>query len=442
MQFTFIDLFAGIGGFHGALSALGGKCVWASELDPEAAIVYEKNWDLEPEGDIVPLTDPKVSEAIPAHDVLAAGFPCQPFSKSGKQHGFRDSTRGTLFFNICQILERRRPTIVFLENVRNLAGPRQRETWRTIVEELRNLGYAVSDEPTVFSPHLLPPELGGAPQVRERVFIFGVQVGRDRAWEMTDLPTVVKNAPRDGFDPQSWDIQKYLTDDREIEDLDKFRLSASEIRWIEAWDDFVMTLREDGVSRLPGFPIWADHLRARMPRGYRDLPSWKIDFLEKNKNLYVDHRAAIDSWLTRWEGLAGFPLSRRKLEWQAQDMESLWDCVMHLRPSGIRAKRPTYLPALVAITQTSIYGPRRRRITPDEAKLLQGLPHDFEFGEQSHAASYKQLGNGVSVGAAKYVFENGVKLFQDELLQSARHLAGISRRVGRPAPRKKLSRSA
>ena len=182
MPFTFIDLFAGIGGFHAALSAVGGKCVWASEIDEAASRVYAENWGLKPSGDIRAFTDPKVTSAIPPHDVLVAGFPCQPFSKSGHQLGFRDTTRGTLFFNICQILEARRPAVVFLENVRNLAGPRQRETWTTIIRELRNLGYRVPDEPTIFSPNLLPPELGGTPQVRERVFIVGIYVGSERAW--------------------------------------------------------------------------------------------------------------------------------------------------------------------------------------------------------------------------------------------------------------------
>jgi len=409
MSFRFIDLFAGIGGFHGALSALGGTCVWASEIDEAAASVYEANWSLRPAGDIVPLTDPSVSKSIPRHDVLVAGFPCQPFSKSGKQQGFRDSTRGTLFFNICQILEARRPAIVFLENVRNLAGPRQVETWSTIVRELRNLGYKVSDAPTVFSPHLLPPEFGGAPQVRERVFIFGVYVGTERAWAESNIEPVISNGPKFGFDPQLWSIEDYLDADREITNIDSYRLTKAEIKWIDAWDDFVRVIREANAGeRLPGFPLWAEHFRDRLPNGYEKLPSWKVDFLKKNKAFYIRNREVIDGWFSRWNDLADFPPSRRKLEWQAQDEDSLWDCVMHLRPSGIRAKRPTYLPALVAITQTSIIGSRRRRITPAEAKRLQGFPEWFSFGGQRDSDSYKQLGNGVSVGAAAFVFRESV----------------------------------
>jgi DNA (cytosine-5)-methyltransferase 1 len=427
MTFTFIDLFAGIGGFHGALSSIGGECVWASEFDRQAATVYELNWGISPAGDIVPLTDPKVSKDIPKHDVLCAGFPCQPFSKSGKQRGFADSTRGTLFFNICQILEARKPKIVFLENVRNLAGPRQQDTWNTIISELRNLGYLVSDIPTVFSPHLLPESQGGRPQVRERVFIFGVYVGKKNANERRELDPLLFNEPIDGFDPMSWRIEDFLFEDSDIPNLVKYQLSDSEVRWIDAWDDFIRVIRNaNPVEKIPGFPLWADSFKLRLPVGYKDLPAWKINFLEKNRDFYRRYQDEIDAWKSRWNNLEDFPPSRRKLEWQAQETESLWQCVMHLRPSGIRAKRPTYLPALVAITQTSIIGTRKRRLTPHEAKRLQGLSDHFDFGVQSDAASYKQLGNGVSVGAARYVFLEGILRNREELGKSHPELVRIA----------------
>jgi DNA (cytosine-5)-methyltransferase 1 len=423
VQFKFIDLFAGIGGFHGALSAAGGEGIWSSEIDTKAAQIYELNWGLKPAGDIVELTDPSVSKAIPKHDVLAAGFPCQPFSKSGKQQGFRDTTRGTLFFNICQILEARKPAVVFLENVRNLAGPRQRDTWMTIIRELRNLGYRVSDIPTVFSPHLLPPSLGGAPQVRERVFILGTYVGKKRAWAESDVLPVVEHKPVGGFDPQKWDVRKILSKKPNQE----YRISDAEENWLLAWDDFVkMMLRERKGARLPGFPLWADDFVAK-PRIPKDTPEWKADFLRKNSAFYLEHKQSIDKWLKRWDGLKDFPPSRRKLEWQAQDERSIWDCVIHFRPSGIRVKRATYLPALVAITQTSIYGPERRRISPDEAKLLQGFPKSFKFDGQKDSDSYKQLGNAVSIGAAYYVFrqhvlkdEADIKKIAPELLRAVK----------------------
>src|SRR5688572_7413123 len=192
--FTFVDLFAGIGGFHAALSALGGECVYAVEKDPAAAAVYERNWKLPALGDIV--TDTTDQMRVPKHDVLAAGFPCQPFSKSGFQRGM-DEARGTLFWNICRVIEERRPSIVILENVRNIAGPRHTHEWEVIIRSLRDIGYQVSSTPAVFSPHLLPPRLGGRPQVRERVFIVGTHVGTERSCD--EVEPVVSNRPVGGW---------------------------------------------------------------------------------------------------------------------------------------------------------------------------------------------------------------------------------------------------
>jgi DNA (cytosine-5)-methyltransferase 1 len=160
--FKFIDLFSGVGGFHHALSSpeFGGECVLASDIEETCKQVYLSTW---PEmknggwvGDIRSLTLNEdgtdktmkvVDKLVPDHDVLCAGFPCQPFSKSGSQLGTLDSTRGTLFFDIMTIVKAKRPKFLILENVRNLAGPRHRETWATIVEAIRELNYRVSDEP-------------------------------------------------------------------------------------------------------------------------------------------------------------------------------------------------------------------------------------------------------------------------------------------------------
>lgn len=436
MSFTYVDLFAGIGGFHAALQALGGTCVFASEIDDPAVTVYERNWlqDLAPQGagtgvhgDITELAPETGTVQVPKHDVLAAGFPCQPFSKSGAQLGVRDKTRGTLFFNVLRILEERTPSLVLLENVRNLAGPRHRDTWETIIRSLRETGYKVSSTPTVFSPHLLPPEMGGTPQVRERVFIAAAYVGRQRALRETDVAPVLERAPVAGWDPDRWSITDtklqvaagapLLLDEKEIAYRESYALSERETRWIDAWDDFVQRMWEarEGV-RLPGFPLWCDHWVPIDTLVIRPgTPRWKADFLRKNAAFYSEHRSVIDAWLADWDDLQDFPPSRRKLEWQAQDTPCLWDCIMHFRPSGIRAKRPTYLPALVAITQTSVIGPRARRITPREAARLQGLPDWFDFGDQSDALTYRQLGNGVSVGVVYHVLREFVRQNRHEV---------------------------
>ncbi len=404
-MFSFVDLFAGVGGFHAALGALGGHGVFASEIDENAKRVYERNWGMEVAGDIIPLTEGHM--AVPAHDVLAAGFPCQPFSKSGHQRGM-DETRGTLFWNICRVLEERQPGVILLENVRNLAGPRHASTWNTIVATLRDLGYKVSGVPTVFSPHNLPRELGGRPQTRDRVFITGTYVGAERAWaESVDQP-LLPNKPVDGWDPQRWDLAADLPLQKDPAARMEYGLNRIETQWINVWDEFIHLVRPRLLGgKLPGFPLWADAFEAE-PRIDARTPDWKADFLRKNSAFYLAHREVLDPWLKKHEYLAQLPPSRRKLEWQAQEAAGLWDTVMHFRPSGIRAKKPTYVPALVAITQTSIIGELGRRVTPREAARLQGLPDWFDFGDQPDAATYKQMGNGVNVGAAYYVMRQHV----------------------------------
>lgn len=414
--FTFVDLFAGIGGFHAALSGFGGKCAYASEIDPAASAVYRRNWGLDPLGDLTEAAnDAMVS--VPAHDLLAAGFPCQPFSKSGAQRGM-DETRGTLYWSILRIIEERRPAVVLLENVRNLAGPRHEHEWQVIVETLREQRYRVSDTPAVFSPHLLPPEMGGRPQVRERVFITASRVD-DPAGDLTADP-VVAPRPVAGWDPHTWDLETDLLDpDHEAPGCE---LSDAERYWIDAWDEFVRWMWEEREGRrLPGFPLWAD---AWVHEDQLVLPvgtaSWKADFLRKNAAFYTSHQKLIDRWVKKWGVYTDkFPPSRRKLEWQAQDTPRLWDTVMHFRPSGIRAKRPTYLPALVAITQTSVIGPRERRLSPREAARLQGLPEWFDFGPQTAATTYRQLGNGVNVGAVWHVLRQHVVRDEEVLKRSA-----------------------
>jgi DNA (cytosine-5)-methyltransferase 1 len=417
-QFRFVDLFAGIGGFHAALSALGGECVYAVEIDAAAAAVYERNWGLDPLGDIT-VDATATAMNVPEHDVLAAGFPCQPFSKSGAQRGM-DEARGTLFWNIARIIEVRRPAVVLLENVRNLAGPRHLHEWAVIVKTLRDLGYRVADRPAVFSPHLLPPQEGGRPQVRERVFITATRL--DRAPTEVDtnvLPVAVPKA-QPGWDPQNWNLERDLPLDPDHH-AEGCELSSSERLWIDAWDDFVTLMWEAREGqRLPGFPIWADDWvlteDLQIPA---ETPKWKTTFLRKNADFYTAHKRLLDQWANRWGVYTDrFPPSRRKFEWQAQDTPRLWDCVMHMRPSGIRAKRATYLPALVAITQTSIIGSRERRLSPREAARLQGFADDYDFGTQPAAATYKQLGNAVNVGVVRHILREHIRRDSDILTRS------------------------
>jgi DNA (cytosine-5)-methyltransferase 1 len=160
-EFTFIDLFAGIGGFHIAGTQLGGKCVFACEIDEHAKVAYKHNYGIEPYGDIMTLDE----NNIPDHDILFAGFPCQPFSIIGSQMGFED-TRGTLFFEIVRILQAKRPSAFILENVKQLKTHDNGRTFKVVLRSLEKLGYDVY-------PTVLNALDYGLPQKRERTIIVG-----------------------------------------------------------------------------------------------------------------------------------------------------------------------------------------------------------------------------------------------------------------------------
>ena len=163
-KFKYIDLFSGIGGFHQAMEQLGGECILSSEIDSYAIDVYRDNYKEESGINIRDINE----KDIPDFDVLCAGFPCQSFSKAGKQLGFKDETKGTLFFDIERILLEKKPKYFILENVRNLVSHDHGNTYKVIVKHLKSAGYQLTKEPLIISPHQF-----GIPQLRERVVIVG-----------------------------------------------------------------------------------------------------------------------------------------------------------------------------------------------------------------------------------------------------------------------------
>jgi DNA (cytosine-5)-methyltransferase 1 len=173
-KFTFIDLFAGIGGFRIALESYDGKCVFSSDWDKHSQAVYKENFGEMPVGDITKIA----AKDIPPHNVLCAGFPCQAFSISGKQKGFED-TRGTLFFDVARIVKYHKPEILFLENVKNFAKHDGGKTLEVVLSTLKDIGYNVFHK-------VLNASHYGAPQSRERVYFVGFR--KDLGVENFDFP--------------------------------------------------------------------------------------------------------------------------------------------------------------------------------------------------------------------------------------------------------------
>lgn len=411
MAFTFIDLFAGIGGFHAALEPMGGECVFVSEIDLAASSIYAKNWlkknKISISGDIQELTK-NVKKNIPKHDVLTAGFPCQPFSKSGHQLGVNEA-RGTLFYNILQIIEDRKPKIILLENVRNLVGPKHYKDYLIIIKLLRRLGYAVSDEPTILSPHEIPTHFGGTPQHRDRVFIGAIRVGEKRARELNDLGPLLERQPFKKYGEIIWDINKTLNDyGVNLEDK-KVKISREKISALKMWDEFLNMYREVNNSNPPGFPLWSDYWVTRKNiKISQSVPEWKKQFILRNIEIYEINAKWINTWRKKHD-LESHISSNRKFEWQGRNQEDIYRCLIQFRPSGIRCKEPNYVPAFVALAQTPVLGWEKREITVREATLLQGFNKNFNFYDQRDSLSLKQIGNAVHPASARLVFNALIK---------------------------------
>ncbi len=202
-SFTFVDLFAGIGGFRLAMQSLGGKCVYASEIDNLARNTYTHNYSVMPYGDI---TKEETKAHIPAQfQILCAGFPCQAFSQAGLRQGFKDETRGTLFFHVAEIIERFEPDAFFLENVKGLLSHDGGHTIEVIMGRLRELDYYVPDPEVVNAMNF------GVPQNRERVFIVGFHNRTGINHFNYPKPTDTTKRFKDVKEPETVDVKYYLS---------------------------------------------------------------------------------------------------------------------------------------------------------------------------------------------------------------------------------------
>lgn len=398
-RFSFIDLFAGIGGFHQAMRYLGGECVMAAEINQECIKTYKCNFktlERKVRGD-VNMIDPA---SIEPFDVLCAGFPCQPFSKAGFQKGFQDETRGNLFYKIMDILDGH-PEVKFmiLENVRNLAD--KTENWDIITSELVKRNFYITEKPIILSPSDF-----GIPQIRERVYILGIRKDIRNESILTNGCIHINDLMLDMHFKKckmgdAWNVLEENVDDSYI-------VTEEQELMLKAWDEFRIGT---GITII-GFPIWLDSFGIGMEsdeevftaQGYDNMPSWKKKFLRQNRQFYIEHKEFVNIWVQRYDMMNRIKLYK-KFEWNCGgDVTDMHDCLIQIRQSGIRAKRPTFYPSLVAIANTPIIWDRKknhyRKITPREAANLQSFHKDYKL-RGTNATQYRQLGNSVNVRVLK-----------------------------------------
>jgi DNA (cytosine-5)-methyltransferase 1 len=420
-KLKFIDLFSGLGGFHVALNELGHKCVFASEINPDLRKLYFKNHGLECSGDINKI---ELSE-IPDHNIICAGFPCQPFSKAGKQNGLNDPLNGSFFNKILEIADYHKSEYLFLENVPNLKSHDNGETLKYMRDRLAK-NYHHLDE--IISPHFL-----GIPQNRSRIYIVC------RRKEYGDLKHF-------NF-PGKIDVTNISIHNIIEEDPKEFTsLKPETFNKLKIWQEFIDHLDED----IPSFPIWAMEFGATYPYeeftpsvmnlselasykgkfgcridvsnrvnaidslpNYAQLnqvkfPNWKIRYIKQNRDFYKRNQHWLDGWLVKvkmWEN------SHLKFEWNCGKFtdKNIFDKIVQFRPSGIRVKLPNFSPTLVLTsTQIPVFPWLKRYMTVKEAAKLQCLER-LKYYPDSNSNAFRAFGNAVN---ACVVFKIAKKLIK------------------------------
>ncbi len=391
------------------MHSLGGECVGAAEVNDSCVETYKLNFpDTAMLGDITAIDDPK---AIPAFDLVCAGFPCQPFSKAGKQLGFEDESRGKLFFSILSIIDSHPEAKGFVfENVRNLSD--NKSNWSVICNELKKRDFVITEDPLILSPSDF-----GIPQKRERVFILGVKQ-RDR--DQRVLPT--SKITEDDLDLRKTacsDNAAFRILDKDVDEA--FAVAPDVEEALLAWDEFRVAT---GIKTI-GFPIWLSHFGIGIDRdseffeamGIATMPNWKQNYLRHNRHFYHLHREFIDGWVERHRMLDRTKLLQ-KFEWNCgTDVSDIKHGLIQIRQSGVRVKRPDLFPTLVAMPNTPIVWDSRmrhfRRITTKEAAKLQSFDPTYKFGESDNQ-TYRQLGNAVNVEIAKQLGRGLLRLMRKE----------------------------
>lgn len=400
----FIDLFSGLGGFHVGLAKHGHECVFSCEIDQSLRELYKINHKITPHDDIRTVKE----ESIPEHDILCAGFPCQPFSLAGKKKGAKCPESGKLIDHVLRIVKYHQPKYIFLENVPNVITIENGAFWNYIKSSFEGLNYRI--EYKIISPTDI-----GIPQNRKRVFIVGVRKDVTDTFEWPELKNIKKNdfkklldksSEHKKLEPQKAELlnkwQKLL-DALDLKNITCVSIVAPEFGANYPLDFSVLTLEEikkyKGAygKELKNCQTWEEVL-ALLPsytrKNYK-VASWIERSIIYSRKIYKSQTHVCDEWKQDFKFSNN---SWQILEWRGlHDELNIFKHLVQFRASGIRVLKSNIAPSLIAMTPTQIpvLPAESRYVSTKEAAKLQYL-HNLTALPADRNAAFKALGNAVN----------------------------------------------
>lgn len=411
----FIDLFAGLGGFHHGLNNAGDfECVFASELNDDLRKLYQENYKLDVSGDIT-----KVDEnSIPAHDVLCAGFPCQPFSLAGSKKGAKCPESGKLIDDVLRVAKKHRPQYLMLENVPNVLTIADGEFWNYINIEFAKLGYKLIHK-------IISPTDIGIPQNRKRLFIIGFLDHKDA--DTFIWPTIEKSKPLNSilnskYPHKKIETKKYrqlgrwqnLLNNCELPNpLPSLSFVAQDFGANYPLDFSKITIKEmqkykGAYGQSLGMCKNWEQLLEKLPsycKKSRTVPNWLIQSVVYSRNIYSKNKGYIDLWL---KDLDKDNNSWQILEWRGlkKDLDFKYH-LLQFRASGIRVSKNSRAPSLISMTPTQIpiIGSEMRYMSKYEAAKLQNLQNLSRIPD-NEVKAFKAFGNAVNAKIVELIASN------------------------------------
>jgi len=372
-KIKYIDLFCGIGGFHQAMDKLDRtKCVLSCDIDKFCRENYHLNYGIEPHPNVKNINP----ENIEDFDIICGGFPCQAFSNAGKKKTFNDD-RGLLFDEIIRIAKNKKPKFMFLENVKHILKVDNKKVIEYIKKSIDDNGYHL--QLFQISPHQY-----GIPQQRERVYFVCI---RKDIYNGVDIKLPINNT--------NVSFTDFLDKKEDIDN--KYFIDGDILKCLEAWDEMIKVFEID--EKISPTIMINEHYNNHTQQQYNQYATWRQDYIKANKPLITKYKDKWDLWYTKHKDILTKREIYGKLEWQVGKIkpnDSIFNYFIQIRQSGIRVKKATYFPTLVAISQIPIYGKEKRYITPKECARLQSFPDSYKM-DPNDKHSYKQFGNAVNV---------------------------------------------